>query len=619
MSRRSLTAAAAATAIVAAALVALTLSGGDAGRERAAVTPVPAEPGGGGAAAAPPADAGGRVGLEREYRLSFSTAAQVSATTLLLDLRIAGRLALTDVASGPSRIVRGVFVADAVTLGDGSDASAQRSAAALRAALERPFFLVHRADGVLSDVRGDLETLPLVAQLWRSVGATMQVAAAPAGAAEWRATEADATGTYEASYRNAQSRSATRLIEKRKERYLTASQGAALPEIVESLITIEADERGVLQVDSGERLRVRQPPLPAVESRTTLQLVRESSRDRGAAVAGWLAAFGSARALPTALDSTPTPESDRARVADWKYAEMLAALRDTGTPEGKRRANRAYSAMCALLRLEPERIDDVRRRVLAGGSLRRTMIAALRDAGTPEAQAALRDLVQAAALGGEDRLAVARALSLVDAPVKETVDALRALRGDPLLGAQATYGLGASVAHLRDRDPELAKGVLAELLAQHASAGSQAQRIDTLTALGNAGDVGALEAIAEELRSPSDDVRAAAANALRRVDASGVDRLLAQASMDPATPVRRSAVAAMTNRTPTPALADALARTLESEPVFEVRALAVQIAARWTRAGFDPVTPPLRLVALRDANADLRRIAQAALDASAAR
>ena len=124
-----------------------------------------------------------------------------------------------------------------------------------------------------------------------------------------------------------------------------------------------------------------------------------------------------------------------------------------------------------------------------GGPLTITLLAALRDAGTPEAQALLVEMSRPGSpLPPEQRFEATRALSLVATPTADTVAALRELRGDPEVAAQATYGLGSALHRLDVQDPGLAAQVRTDLLNQLAATRSPGEQ--SLVLPGRGGQLG---------------------------------------------------------------------------------------------------------------------------------
>src|SRR6185295_8607347 len=150
----------------------------------------------------------------------------------------------------------------------------------------------------------------------------------------------------------------------------------------------------------------------------------------------------------------------------------LQPLARAGSSRAEReRAGRAFVSFTALLRQDPGALGAAAANLRQAGPLTTTLLAALRDAGSPEAQALLAEMSRSGSpLTPEQRFEATRALSLVATPTAETVETLRALRADPEVAAQATYGLGSALHRLDAQDPALASEVRGDLLGQLAAA-----------------------------------------------------------------------------------------------------------------------------------------------------
>src|SRR4029077_13982193 len=113
------------------------------------------------------------------------------------------------------------------------------------------------------------------------------------------------------------------------------------------------------------------------------------------------------------------------------------------------KGGRAYVALTALLRQQPEHLAALQEHIEKRGPLTNTLLDALRDAGTPAAQNVLADVLKSGKLERTARLSAVEGLSQVAAPTAETVSTLRELESDKELGNQATYGLGSNAFRLQ--------------------------------------------------------------------------------------------------------------------------------------------------------------------------
>lgn len=163
----------------------------------------------------------------------------------------------------------------------------------------------------------------------------------------------------------------------------------------------------------------------------------------------------------------------------------------------------------------------------------------------------------------------------------------------------------------------MANDALGPLVAALEHARGDADQIKLLIALGNSGHPAVLSLARARLGHPSDRVRAAALQALRRVDDSAADRLLAEALGDPSPDVRRSALDALRERSPTAPAVHAVSVALLQESAPGVRAEALNLALRWARQG-PGLLEALRHVSQHDPITSLRQAASGGLDTASA-
>lgn len=544
------------------------------------------------------------------HAYDFSEKARVTTTQgqTVVDVSLAGPLTLSVLRTEPSILVRGQFLGECSSMADGIPGDA----AELNAASHEPFFLEFGREGSFQRVFGDAGVPPFIGRIWSALGEYLQFTPSD-GQSRWEAREQDAAGEYIAGY---EFREPGR-IEKRKLRYEEAGDGIPLRSIVrfDALFQLD-DARRLESLTLNEHIRVESAgePLPGFEGITELSL------KRGGTIASdlmaWLAEAAGAVDLGEAARNQERAARDRARIGGLSIADIfsrLAALDNQQAGDDDReRAGRAFMALVSLLRQDPSQLAVVRAHIEKRGPLTHTLMAALRDASTPESQELLAELAKPGSLlDPEERMAATRSLSHVAEPTGETVQALTSLQSDPDVGVQATYGLGSALHRLQGQDPGQAATVRDTLLRQ-LDEGSSSERPGLLTALGNAGDPETIESIKRYLEDESAAVRAAAAQALRRIPGQEADALLASLCTDTEPEVRYSAADAISERIPSTVLVQALAGLALSEPVFRTRARAVNTLARWLPQA-PPAAEALGLVAQHDENEDLRHTAELAL------
>jgi hypothetical protein len=219
--------------------------------------------------------------------------------------------------------------------------------------------------------------------------------------------------------------------------------------------------------------------------------------------------------------------------------DTLEVLATAGDPDAIPDLGRFARRAIAALKLEPERAGEVAlafRRKDARPALRELMLDLLVGAGHAQAQATLRELIQSPEAREHEAshaLMVQRA-GFLEHPEPETGRMLAQLHaqartsGDTGGERASSYALGALVSHLPPGAPEVSEylGVLEDSLARAESA---EERLHSLRALGNTGTERVLELTSPHLRADEADVRAAAAEALRRSPQEVATRMLLDA------------------------------------------------------------------------------------------
>jgi HEAT repeat protein len=565
-----------------------------------------------------------RTGQGRKYTLRLRTTVSMAGRAQLVAFEVRGPLALIAVGSQAGILLRAEFSGGISTF-EGAIASENPNrresvSEQLVAALRAPYFMEFAQGGELVGLRTPVQT-SFVIQVWQALAASMQFKTTGPDESEWEVEEDDTVGTYLAAYRSR----GEGAFEKRKLRYLQVrAPGLTYSRVFSEAAFRFASNGGIDRLGVRETLQVEAlPPLPALRSETEIELHAlpgdfvdvDVENLRAAAQA-----FPLVRPSQVAAGLSPA-ELDEARAGRMDLAQALALLRaererpDRGTltEEEKRGAGRAYVALTALLRRHPDGLKTVEAEVRAGSPLSETLIEALRDAGSAEAQAVLRELVTLPSLDEARRMLAARALSHVEVPTPETVAALTQLQTDDTLGLQATYGLGSNIYRLQKTDPARASSLLAALERRLFAAATDHERATLLTALGNAGHPDALGSIRWFVEDGSVEVRAAAAQALRRIPGETADGLLVTLSKDANEHVRFRAIDAISERSPSPMLEHRVAAMALGEPAFRTRVRAVRLAVDWLKAS-PGLASTLELVSNRDESADLRRAARAALD-----
>lgn len=280
-----------------------------------------------------------------------------------------------------------------------------------------------------------------------------------------------------------------------------------------------------------------------VVSTLELELVRETS-------APLLAS------LPTALE--PSKPGQLVVPADAKQ-QMLAQRIDGLTPQGLMDGVATYvgaspQAMVrflpkasGLLVAQPELCADVAARAKADGTPTKERVFALEvlaAAGTPEAQAAMRDVLDSPALRSDpDRVERYQRLSLLRAPTRETVEFVGAAWRAGTREEKQTLALvlGATAGQFSRGGGDATAWVQALDQALRSSSDPQV-RGSLVGALGNAGLASNVGEVLAVLRDPQEQVRADAVMALRKTPVPEARAAVVRALEDPSVAVRANAV-----------------------------------------------------------------------------
>ena len=568
---------------------AVAVAAGIAGCRRAVPPPGAAGPPAPAASTAPAgfSPAAWRSAERRSYRLVFRSVLTPQGSTDQITLGWSGSLMLTALSVRDGRTeLAASFTGNAQTNQDA------KSTAQLNAGLKEPFFPVLASDGHVEEVGLTAQMPTTVASAWKAILADTQFVTPGHLAATWSVEEDDPAGRYMASYAAAGETDAWR---KTKSNYLSLHAQAGLGgeqatyTVERAEGTFRFDPTGhLIGVEANERLLTRsQPPIPSFAAETHIALQLENTAEAAPAD---LVALGVPRAQARFATLAAGPDAkmrrdelDRGALANVSVPELLANL-DAPPPSdqaGHERRARVRKLLGALLRQQPSHTIDVERRARASARPDRgELFEILREAGTPEAQAALVRLIGLPALGGRDRGSAAQSLGTVQKPTAETIAYFESLVDSPDLGAQAKLSLGSAQARLRVSDPALASKTLRFLLDRLAHAGGPSQSLAYVQALGNSGDTGALGALEGRIQGSTPELHAAAISSLRSIDSPHAEELLVGLASARDEGDRVLAVRTLAIRPLTPRAEATLAAHLREDPSAPVRQEVLRAAQR---------------------------------------
>lgn len=523
------------------------------------------------------------------YSVDLSTTVGQTGGPALVAFGISGPIVLRRQSGTEPSVFRADFLGSVVrwsATNPGANGGSHEAAdvpPALTAALREPFFLEFKQSGDFVGARMTGQVPPFVSTLWQFLGASLQYQG-KSPVDEWETEETDSVGQYLAHYRLGDRRT----VEKSKRRYLSY--------VSKTVTYAEPDYLG--QFSFGEDM--------ALEHLTTKERIESKA-------AGALSGFSSTTSLSLERSAAPNAPATREIRSYSEYALLefgrevaappadafddqkiggrtLSNIFDELVSEGgvdkdskadRERKGRAYTALTAYIRKHPEELKAIVAEILSNRTLAAALTTALRDAGTKEAQQTMRELIGENGLSRQMRGLLVQGLSLVASPTPETVAKLTELQTDPQFKTQATYGLGSNAHRLADSNPALAQSIVDSLVGKLAAASSNGGKVTTLTALGAAGNPSSLAAIAPFAADGDDGVRAAAAQAVRRIPGKEADGILAKLVSDANPDVRLSAIDAISERTPSAALENAVSQMALNDPRVRAKFNAVGVLGKW--------------------------------------
>jgi hypothetical protein len=500
------------------------------------------------------------IGDEQTYDVSLvQTARTAGAADFIVEL--AGAWAVAYAGTDERGLVFRAQLRDAkprIRRGD-IDASS-----AFAGSLAQPYFFSTTADGRLIAMHFAREVDTTTRSALTALASSFQVSRRRLPS--WETVESDSLGDYQARYTQQE-----RGVRRERLRYQRVVGGGAIQAAV-----VETGTNIVLRADGwpaevagSEATRVGTKEIGVDVSATFSLKHRASAR----VTPGWYDGFEVA-AVDAAASTHTQAEADRDLVDGASLVDLLAALDAVGDDSHAR--GYQFLRIAALLRLDPDAVRAAQRAVMDNAPTAQVLVAALGEAGTPEAQRVLHE-VMSAKLPEESRAHAAVSLGLVESPTRATVDALASIASaKDEVGATATLAQGNVAMRMRDDDPAAADRQIEDLLARLARATDDEERALVLRALGNTGDARIMPALERAIATGSVPVRVAATEALRLVPAADV--LLVARLADTSSIVRSAAVFAAGQRDLAPYVT-AFATVIRRDVDPEVRRSLVELAA----------------------------------------
>lgn len=575
-----------------------------------------------------------KIDETRTYSLDFGSRLEADASAPDGWFSVVGSasMQLTRVASpdgsGPAEcLLRGELSKLSVVM-ENESISSQHLGSRIEKGLDKPFFLRVSEGGEIQALGTHIELEGMGYNILRTAVAVLQFVEPARDSPNWNVWETEETdqnGIYAARYR----RRGGGGYEKTKLGYTYAASASLAPHDAPRLPTIQSVTQLIWtegRLRKADLVESMVQPFGARSAFKTklhigLELVSErKAASRSADVRGitFLPLFkGKGAARPADHEQ----EHKEQLVAGASFQDLKAQLgKLPDTPQNRDARWNVIERLTALFQLDSAALQAAVKdlRALPASADRDMLLAAISDTDTPEARGALADLARDRAADPSLRDSVLTHLGVTEKSSVESLETLRAVVSDPAdttVRATAALALGAAAhAGMRSEGVEGAAAQAVETLSEsYEQAPSPKEQRLYLDALGNSGNEAALDTIRRALTSPDRSVRAAAADALRRIPGAAAEALLATTLRnDPESSVRVAAVMALTARELGQPMLDALSDALRSEPEGGVRLQIISLL-RGLQKRSAPARELLAWAARNDPDEQLRRIASQAL------
>jgi len=441
----------------------------------------------------------------------------------------------------------------------------------------------------------------------------------------WNAEESHATGTYRAHYEVTQ----TSALDKQKTDYLHLAPNVGFPGDSPSARVLESQARLWMSRNAWINAAVVREELEVTGSGLFVRTkFRSELTHQPTLESRKIALFDEHDPEGVRRKSWAKPAPERSAQAQSRIdhrlssADALDAILEQWSEHETSRVRRLKELLTALDRM-PSLVSAITSRVRAPKTTSKEaamMIHALERSGTPEAQAALADLMADPELHFANRLRSIVALGGVMGARDETVDALfeqsleRGSSADVDLSNTALLSLGSIATGLHDSDPARSVQLVDELQDRLAAASNSNETGMVIKALGNAHDPDRSGVIEPYLDHHSEFVRGSAARAIGSLDDGGAADKLAEQLVAEESPRVRMAVAdgLAQVKTPTQWSVRIVAEQIRGEPQAATRRkMATYLGENVSSDQLARVT--LKELAIADPSASVRRYATSVL------
>jgi HEAT repeat protein len=578
--------------------------------------------------AAPAPQPGSRYtpGAQRSYVVDMqieaaleagATNAAGSPAAAAMELSIEGQWVETFVA-GMAGIAR-----YHVALSDSTVFMSRRPAGALRSELEAPFYIELDNAGAVKGLYFERTTSVLARGILKSAVALRQVIVRPGE--QWKTTEQDSTGEYEANYTRAPD---PLEITKRRVRYTRLSTARGLRPVADvgtaeiedhTRITLNTeDELEQLEAKSQTKVRTGEG-LPTAVGKLVASFVLSGRAVDTTRLEDFERRRGELDRVEmlTKPDVSPSAEawreSDAQIVGTATLADLVGGLKKIPVDDRRARAE-AMARLRSDFRLRPKDAERaallVETTAVADG---KTITAALGGVGSPEAERSLIAIVDNGRVPLPVRLNASTAILLLKQPTPAVVSSLRRQMDDSnehIRGA-SSLALGSVLQRLTDEHAGERERGLGALIASFRNATNAVERVIALRSLGNSGDARVVALAQEAYSDEHPELRVAAVHAVRFVPGDQAEALITKAMLnDPEAHVRIQAIETATAHRFVPTYFQVYDAILAADRFPLVRRAVVQSLSKSSAA---PQAIALLHRAETDPSEDVRVIATMAL------
>jgi|GEM_PF-5665984 len=434
------------------------------------------------------------------------------------------------------------------------------------------------------------DTSGAIQRLMKSFAGMTQLTMPAAIDTAWSVEETDAIGMYRAHYRREPSNP---VIVKTRDPYhaalghVTKKPERVSTEVTRAETTFTLDSAGdVRRIEASERIHVHEPSMLDGESATKVMMIRASTTNVDTKMLEELRTeLATIERAPLWTDVSKEAvqrEVDRTYIAGMSFETLLGQLEglDVRIEEQRRAMGSVFFGLTGWMRQDAAARRAAAKAVRRGHPHGAVLLGALGEAGTREAQDTLIELAEGD-LPKDVDLRLLQALTSSTSPSEASVDFLLHRSQQTKNRDQALLSLGTVAHRLRRTHPAMATMAGRRLHEELTRAKHRSARVLALRALANAGYAGALPDIRAHLSDPSEQVRAAALDGLRRIEDRSIDDdVVKLAVSDLSAAVRLEAIRVMGERGPTFEFMQALDHAVRSETSKRNRLMALSVLLR---------------------------------------